>query len=93
VTGFEKVGTSVRTVVAADRRFDADVVVLCAGVWSTALARQLQLKLPVRPAKGYSITLPVGAGPAPRLPVVDHGRGHQAKSGMMVLVVVPLKEA
>lgn len=73
VTGFEKVGTSVRIVVAADRRFDADAVVLCAGVWSTALARQLQLNLPVRPAKGYSITLPVGAGPAPRLPVVDHG--------------------
>jgi D-amino-acid dehydrogenase len=60
-------------VVAANRRFAADAVVLCAGVWSTALARQLQLKLPVRPAKGYSITLPVGAGPAPRMPVVDHG--------------------
>jgi D-amino-acid dehydrogenase len=29
--------------------------------------------LPVRPAKGYSITLPLGAHPAPRLPVVDHG--------------------
>ncbi len=73
VTDFETAGANVRAVVTADRRFDADAVVLCAGVWSTALARRLQLSLPVRPAKGYSITLPVGAGPAPRLPVVDHG--------------------
>jgi hypothetical protein len=27
------------------------------------------------------------------LAVMDHGRCHQAESGMMVLVVVPLKEA
>jgi D-amino-acid dehydrogenase len=73
VTGFQTVGASVRAVIAADRTFDADAVVLCAGVWSNALARRLQLSLPVQPAKGYSITLPVGAGPAPRLPVVDHG--------------------
>lgn len=72
-TGFDTAGANVHAVLAADRRFDADAVVLCAGVWSTALARRLQLRLPVRPAKGYSITLPVGAGPAPRLPVVDHG--------------------
>jgi D-amino-acid dehydrogenase len=73
VTGFDTAGVNVRAVIAAERKFDADAVVLCAGVWSTALARRLQLRLPVRPAKGYSITLPVGTGPAPRLPVVDHG--------------------
>jgi D-amino-acid dehydrogenase len=51
-------------------RFDA--VVLAAGSLSTALARSCGLALPVRPAKGYSITfeLPTGEA-APRVPVVD----------------------
>jgi D-amino-acid dehydrogenase len=73
VSGFESAGSRLRAVLAGERRFDADVVVLCAGVWSPVLARQLRLKLPVRPAKGYSITLPLPPERAPRLPVVDHG--------------------
>jgi D-amino-acid dehydrogenase len=31
--------------------------VLAAGVWSAAIARQLDLKLPIQPGKGYSITM------------------------------------
>lgn len=54
-----------------EERFDA--VVLAAAWWSVALAAPLGLKLPVGPAKGYSITLPLAAGgPQPRTPIVDN---------------------
>ncbi len=57
---------------AGTQRFAADAVVLAAGIWSGALARALKIDLPVRPAKGYSITLPAGEPPvAPRIPVLD----------------------
>ncbi|MDH3643732.1 MAG: FAD-dependent oxidoreductase, partial [Gammaproteobacteria bacterium] len=50
----------------------ADAYVLAAGSFSTGLARQLGFRLPVRPAKGYSITVPVGAWTQrPRYPLVD----------------------
>jgi D-amino-acid dehydrogenase len=39
-------------------RHDADAVVLAAATASTALARRIGLDLPVRPVKGYSLTLP-----------------------------------
>lgn len=63
-------------------RFDA--VVLAGAWWSVALARPLGLKLPIRPVKGYSLTLPLpesnaapGTEPSsamtrPRTPVIDH---------------------
>ena len=35
---------------------DTDQVVLALGAWSPRLARQLDLRLPVQPGKGYSIT-------------------------------------
>jgi D-amino-acid dehydrogenase len=38
-------------------RLDADEFVLCAGIWSTALARDLGLDLPMQAGKGYSLTL------------------------------------
>lgn len=55
-------------------RIRGDAVVLAAGPQSTALARPLGLRLPVRPAKGYSLTYTLAAdSPAPRVPVVDRG--------------------
>lgn len=39
------------------RVVEADVVVLAAGVWSPATARSLGVDLPIRAAKGYSVTL------------------------------------
>jgi D-amino-acid dehydrogenase len=37
-----------------------------------ALARPLGLRLPIEPAKGYSVTLPVDDGPdVPRMPLID----------------------
>ena len=37
-------------------RYRGSHAVLAAGVWSSALARQLRVRLPVQPGKGYSIT-------------------------------------
>jgi D-amino-acid dehydrogenase len=50
----------------------ADAYVLAAGSFSTDLAKQLGFGLPVRPAKGYSITVPMGRWQQPaRYPIVD----------------------
>jgi D-amino-acid dehydrogenase len=38
-------------------RFTADQFVLAAGAWTPALGRQLGLRVPVQPGKGYSITM------------------------------------
>jgi D-amino-acid dehydrogenase len=45
--------------------FEADKVVIAAGVWSRDLLRSLGYRLPLEPGKGYSITA-VGEGPRPR---------------------------
>jgi D-amino-acid dehydrogenase len=37
--------------------WQTDALVLAAGVWSDALARQFDLRLPLQPGKGYSLTL------------------------------------
>ncbi|HEV8095032.1 MAG TPA: FAD-dependent oxidoreductase [Burkholderiales bacterium] len=37
---------------------EADEFLLCAGSWSQALAKRLDLRLPLQPGKGYSLTLP-----------------------------------
>jgi D-amino-acid dehydrogenase len=47
-----------------------DAVVLCAASHSNALASPLGLRLPVRPVKGYSVTLPQRPS-GPRLAVTD----------------------
>jgi D-amino-acid dehydrogenase len=47
----------------------ADEVVLATGAWSPLLAQMLGLRLPVQPAKGYSVTYLQGSG-GPRVPVI-----------------------
>jgi D-amino-acid dehydrogenase len=51
----------------------ADSYVLAAGSYTPLLARHVGLSLPVRPAKGYSITMPRSRAPAaaPHIGVVD----------------------
>ncbi|MFY7948123.1 MAG: FAD-dependent oxidoreductase, partial [Gemmatimonas sp.] len=50
----------------------ADEVVLAAGPHSVALAAAVGLRLPIRPAKGYSLTYTLDAdAPAPGHPVID----------------------
>jgi D-amino-acid dehydrogenase len=57
VYGFDLAGDEVRRVRTTAGVFDAGQVVLAAGAWSPALARLLGLRLPIEPAKGYSIDL------------------------------------
>ena len=62
VTGFEEKGGAVSAVRGHSRTgvaesVTADHVVLAAGSWSARLGRQLGLRLPMQPGKGYSMTL------------------------------------
>ncbi len=54
--GFDRNGRSIRAVRTTRGEFAAGEVVLAAGSWSADLARRLDLKLSMQPAKGYSIT-------------------------------------
>jgi D-amino-acid dehydrogenase len=63
-------------------RLEAQRVVLAAGNGSASLARTVGVRVPIRPAKGYSVTIPRQQNVEwPRLPVIDD---------MMHAVVVPL---
>ncbi|HOT23360.1 MAG TPA: FAD-dependent oxidoreductase [Thermoleophilia bacterium] len=63
VYGFASGGPgAVRGVRTTRGDFVADQVVLAAGAWTAALAGQLGLRLPIEPAKGYSIDLARPAG-------------------------------
>ena len=57
VLGFETASSRISTVKTIRGDFEADQVVLAAGSWSAGLAAQLELDLPIQPAKGYSITV------------------------------------
>lgn len=60
--------------VVTDRgRRTAEAYVLAMGSWSPFLARQAGLRLPIYPAKGYSVTVPVGDDPtgAPVISITD----------------------
>lgn len=50
-------GRRVRAVVTNKGEFASDEVILCAGSWSPALAREMRMKLPMQPGKGYTLTL------------------------------------
>lgn len=54
--------------------FSADNVVVAAGSYSTGLLRPLGLSLAVKPAKGYSISLPSYGWQGPKIPVIDDCR-------------------
>ena len=64
---FRSVGDRVAAAVTPKGEFSAREVVLAAGAWSAPIAAQLELRLPLQPGKGYSITM---ARPAvcPRIP-------------------------
>ena len=61
--------TGLRT---AKETLAADVYVLAAGSFSATWAKHLRFELPVRPAKGYSISVPMHRWEQrPRIPIVD----------------------
>ncbi|HMP09144.1 D-amino acid dehydrogenase [Hydrogenophaga sp.] len=68
----------VYAVSVAGQEVQADAFVLAAGTGSASLARQLGMRLPVYPLKGYSITVPVpaagGDSAAPRVSITDLSR-------------------
>jgi D-amino-acid dehydrogenase len=68
--GFRTDGRRITDVETTRGTFPADTVVLAAGAWSPEVGRALGLRLPIQPAKGYSLTYRRPArGPAiPLLP-------------------------
>lgn len=69
VEDFAVSGSRIDGVVTARGRYDADEIVLALGAWSPLLARRLDLRIPLQPGKGYSITYDRPAL-APRIPLV-----------------------
>lgn len=57
VSALTQCGTKIANVRAAGEELEADEFVICGGAWSPLLARALQLKIPMQPGKGYSLTL------------------------------------
>lgn len=55
VTGFARSGDSVTTVKTALGEFEADAVVLTAGVWTSDLTKSLGVRVPINPGKGYHV--------------------------------------
>lgn len=64
-------GGVVRGVATSQGMVEGDAVLLCAASWSPRLAASVGLSLPIKPVKGYSLTLPRVDGLAPRVPVID----------------------
>lgn len=56
VSGFEKSGPTVRSVITDKGAFDCDELVVAAGSWLPVLAKKLGIKLLLQPGKGYSYT-------------------------------------
>lgn len=74
VTGFESRGDKVVGVRTRAWSFDADAVVLAAGVQTARLARMCDIRIPVYPLKGYSVTLPTDGIAAPQVSLTDEAR-------------------
>ncbi|MGQ0486131.1 MAG: D-amino acid dehydrogenase [Hyphomicrobiales bacterium] len=72
VKGFEIAGDRIEAVVTEKGLERADAIVLCLGVHSPHLARQIGHNLPVYPVKGYAMTAPVaGRNNPPAIGGVD----------------------
>jgi D-amino-acid dehydrogenase len=67
--GFEIKGDQITAVQTTRGNYHPEQVVLAAGSWSSDLVRDLRLKLPIQPAKGYSITVDQFVE-SPRIPLI-----------------------
>lgn len=56
VLGMDSEGGTIKGVQTPDTLYQPGHVVLAGGAWSPGIARSLPLKLPIQPAKGYSVT-------------------------------------
>ncbi|MBD3647024.1 MAG: FAD-dependent oxidoreductase, partial [Pseudomonadales bacterium] len=72
VNGFRQSGANIAGLHTTRGERRADAYVLAAASDSTKLSKELGLRLPVKPAKGYSLTCPRGDWPdGPHIPVID----------------------
>lgn len=72
VLGVERQRGLISAIRTAREQLKADAFVLAAGSFSWPLGKKFGIKVPVRPAKGYSLTLPNVISPTPpKLAVVD----------------------
>ncbi|HVS78099.1 MAG TPA: D-amino acid dehydrogenase [Steroidobacteraceae bacterium] len=72
VTGIEVRQGSVAAVLSGEERFTADRYVVAAGSYSPLLLKEAGLEVPVRPAKGYSLTFErPRLDPPLKLPICD----------------------
>ncbi len=57
VRGFKVEGGDLKAVSTSKGQVESQEVVLCSGVWSAEMAKELDLKLPMQAGKGYTLTL------------------------------------
>ncbi len=82
VTGFAQDGGRVTALRTTTGDVAGEVFVLCAGSYSPRLVTGLGIRIPIRPVKGYSITIPMAVDAvAPRIAMVDDTR-HAALTPM-----------
>ena len=73
VTSISTRGGRITSVTAVGAQYRPNEVVLAAGSWSPEIGRYLGLRLPVQPAKGYSITVTTDDwGWRPEVPIMAH---------------------
>lgn len=73
VEGIVVDGERVGALATSDGRYTADAYVVAAGSYTPLLLERLRIRLPVYPAKGYSVTIPLagGAHAAPMVSLID----------------------
>ena len=75
VTGFTSSGSIISAVKTTQGDVQGDAYILATGSYSSVLAKTVGLRLPIKPVKGYSITMPLNDWQhAPKIPVVDEHR-------------------
>jgi D-amino-acid dehydrogenase len=57
VINFEKSEAAIKKVITKKQAYEADVVIMATGSWSREVASLLDIRLPLIPGRGYSITL------------------------------------
>lgn len=72
VTGIVQADGRLRAVVTSRGEYAPDAAVVCLGTGTAALLRPLGVVVPVRPVRGYSVTLPAGER-APTVSISDPG--------------------
>jgi D-amino-acid dehydrogenase len=69
ISGFAARDNAIVAAQTSSGEISARVFVLASGAWSPAILRDLRLRMPLQPGKGYSLTIPRPA-PCPRMPLM-----------------------